>query len=192
MAFVVSAVGWTVLEPRENAAWVVGWLGGWAWGSSSSQGDAAAARSLHLPHHQQQAAGSRWAVGGGQPQPLPAFFVLRKLWHKANNNSPAVKVVHYLVVFVGLVKCQLTISLPRCLFNCHIETKSNGKDENDISQIIYQIWSGEGGIDIATQNTSKVQKIGIFFVKIQNWGAAGDCEKVWTKSSCMVNVRHVQ
>ena len=123
-----------------------GWLVGWAWGSSSSQGDAAAARSLHLPHHQQQAAGSRWAVGGGQPQPLPAFFVLRKLWHKANNNSPAVKVVHYLVVFVGLVKCQLTISLPRCLFNCHIETKSNGKDENDIAQIIYKIWSGEGGI----------------------------------------------
>ena len=129
-----------MLEPRENAAWVVGWLGGWAWGSSSSQGDAAAARSLHLPHHQQQAAGSRWAVGGGQPQPLPSLFRLRKTMAlKANNNSPAVKVVHYLVVFVGLVKCQLTISLPRCLFNCHIETKSNGKDENDIAQIIYQI-----------------------------------------------------
>ena len=182
MAFVVSAVGWTVLEPRENAAWVVGWLGGWAWGSSSSQGDAAAARSLHLPHHQQQAAGSRWAVGGGQPQPLPAFFVLGKLCHKANNNSPAVKVVLYLVVFVGLVKCQLTISLPRCLFfNCHIETKSNGKNENDKAQNIYQIWTGEGGIDIAMKKTWKVQKIGNLFVK--NWGAAGDCGKVWTVSS---------
>ena len=187
MAFVVSAVGWTVLEPRENAAWVVGWLGGWAWGSSSSQGDAAAARSLHLPHHQQQAAGSRWAVGGGQPQPLPAFFVLRKLWHKANNNSPAVKVVHYLVVFVGLVKCQLTISLPRCLFNCHIETKSNGKDENDIAQMIYQIWSGEGGIDIATQKTSKVQKIGIFCKNPKlgsGWGLWKGLDKIILHGKC--------
>ena len=106
--------------------WLVGWVGG--------PGDPPppremqqqpAASTCHTTSNRQRGRGGQWAADNLNP--FPAFFVLGKLCHKANNNSPAVKVVHYLVVFVGLVKCQLTISLPRCLFNCHIETKSNGR-----------------------------------------------------------------
>ena len=160
-----------------------GWLAGWVGGPGDpppprEMQQQPAASTCHTTSNRQRGRGGQWAADNLNP--FPAFFVLRKLWHKATNNSAAVKVVHYLVVFVGLVDCQLTISLPRCLFNCHIETKSNGKDENDKAQNIYQIWTGEGGIDIAMQKTSKVQKIGIFFCKNQNWGAAGDCGKFWT------------
>ena len=172
--------------------WLVGWVGG--------PGDPPppremqqqpAASTCHTTSNRQRGRGGQWAADNLNPfQPFSSWgnYAIRR-----TNNSPAVKVVLYLVVFVGLVKCQLTISLPRCLFNCHIETKSNGKDENDIAQIIYQIWSGEGGIDIATQKTSKVQKNGVFFLNPKfgsGWGLWKGLDNIIFLN--MVNVRHVQ
>ena len=105
--------------------WLVGWVG---LGILLLPGRCSS--SPQPPPATPPATGSGVEVGSGRrttSTPSQPFSSYENYGIRRTNNSAAVKVVLYLVVFVGLVKCQLTISLPRCLFNCHIETKSNGR-----------------------------------------------------------------